>query len=189
MQLSFFPTDLPDVIHITGESYEDERGLFTELYRVDAIASELGVDTFLQSNVAGSATHVLRGLHYQVPPNDIGKLVTCLDGQIFDVAVDLRHDSETYGRWVSQTLSHPAESLWIPAGFAHGYYSIEPSIVLYSMTNYYHKASDRSIRWDDKDLGIDWPLVHEKPLLSERDRTAPSFKDAASELESFVTSL
>src|SRR3990167_2814647 len=189
MQLSFFPTELPDVIHITGESYEDDRGLFTELYRADAITGELGIDTFLQSNMARSAAHALRGLHYQVPPHDIGKLVICLRRQIFDVAVDIRHDSETYGRWVGKVLSHPAESLWIPAGFAHGYYSMEPSIVLYNMTNYYHKASDRSIKWDDPSLDIDWPLVNRKPLVSDRDTAAPSFEEASKELESFVTSL
>jgi dTDP-4-dehydrorhamnose 3,5-epimerase len=171
---------LPEVRLLTPEVHEDERGFFMESWNAADFARAIGVDVeFVQDNHSRSSRGVLRGLHYQLPPNVQGKLVRVVTGAAFDVAVDIRGSSSTYGQWVGVHLSEDNKSqLWVPAGFAHGVLALTPVVdVLYKVTAPYDRVSDRSIRWDDPQVGIDWPL--EIPaVLSEKDRTAPLLADA-----------
>jgi len=171
-------TEFPDVFLIEPEVFGDERGFFLECYNRRELES-LGVTAeFVQDNHACSARHVLRGLHYQVRQPQ-GKLVRAVAGEIFDVAVDLRRSSVTFGRWVGFHLSAANKRLaWIPAGYAHGYLVLsEFAEVLYKATDYYAIEHERSILWKDPELGIIWPLNCE-PILSRKDRAGKRFKDA-----------
>jgi dTDP-4-dehydrorhamnose 3,5-epimerase len=173
------PTDIPGVIVIEPAVYQDERGFFMETWQVDKFR-EAGLDrTFVQDNHSGSARNALRGLHYQLGRPQ-GKLVRVVAGEIFDVAVDLRRSSPTFGRWTGLTLS--AENrlqLWVPEGFAHGYYVVsEWAEVIYKCTDVYLPAEERTLRWDDPDIGIAWPLGAEPPILSAKDAKGLAFTAA-----------
>jgi dTDP-4-dehydrorhamnose 3,5-epimerase len=164
------------VLFVTLHVWEDARGWFAETYKTsDYLVG--GVDlVFVQENQSVSTSRfVLRGLHYQVEPRAHAKLVRCLEGQIFDVAVDLRRDSPTYRRYASTVLSGTEpRCLWIPKGFAHGFLTLtERASVLYKQTAEYSPAHERAVRWNDPALNIAWPLGGAQPLLSEKDEHAP----------------
>jgi dTDP-4-dehydrorhamnose 3,5-epimerase len=173
-------TSLCDVLLLRPKEFADDRGFFFESFSQRDFAAATGLDvSFVQDNQSGSIHHVLRGLHYQVPPAAQGKLVRVVSGEIYDVAVDLRRHSPTFGCWTGHLLS--AENrlqLWVPEGFAHGFLATGGGAeVLYKTTAYYQPSCERTIRWDDPDLKIAWPLS-EKPLLSLKDEQGVKFADA-----------
>ncbi len=175
MSFKFTPTEIPEVILVEATELTDNRGYFSEIYR-ESEFTKYGIGPFVQQNVSVSKLGVIRGLHYQVEPMGVGKLVSCLHGCIYDVAVDIRKNSPTFGRYVHRTL-FGARSLWIPPGFAHGFCVLtEEASVMYRQTQYYSKEHDRGIRWIDPDINIDWPSQYER-IISEKDRHAPLLKD------------
>lgn len=173
-------TSLPGVAVITVDAHGDDRGFFMETWNARDFAAA-GIDAgFVQDNYSRSARHTLRGLHYQVRQPQ-GKLVRVVEGEAFDVAVDVRRASKTFGRWVGRVLSaENREALWIPAGFAHGFLALSNNVGLaYKCTDFYAPEHERVIRWDDPDVGIQWPLPDgADPILSPRDAAAASFRDA-----------
>lgn len=172
------PTKIPGVLVIEPQIYGDERGFFFESFNQKRFNDAVGYDVkFVQDNHSKSAKSVLRGLHYQLPPKAQGKLVRVVQGEVFDVAVDIRKGSPTYGQWVGVTLSaENKQQLWIPAGLAHGFLTLSDTAeFLYKTTDYYAQDHERSIRWDDPTLNIKWPLETE-PLLSEKDKIANLFR-------------
>jgi dTDP-4-dehydrorhamnose 3,5-epimerase len=174
------PTELPGVLVIEPRVFGEPRGWFTETWSAARYASH-GLPTgFVQDNVSFSIPGVLRGLHYQLP-NAQGKLVSVLDGEVYDVAVDIRPDSPTFRRWVGVVLSSENHrQLWVPQGFAHGFYVKKPSVVTYKVDAYYDPRSERSVLWSDEEVGIDWP--GREPLLSDKDARAPRLKDIPGDL-------
>jgi len=172
------PSILPEVLVITPTVYGDERGFFFESWNEHSFAQAGIRDRFVQDNHSRSARGVLRGLHYQIRQPQ-GKLLRVAAGEIFDVALDLRKSSASFGRWVSFRLSAQSKQmLWIPPGFAHAFLVLsEFADVLYKATDYYAPAEERTIAWDDPDLAIDWPLEH-APLLSGKDTHGTRFRDA-----------
>ncbi|RZU99106.1 dTDP-4-dehydrorhamnose 3,5-epimerase [Spiribacter vilamensis] len=177
--MQFIPTAIPDVILVNPVVFGDERGFFMETWERRKFA-EGGIDCdFVQDNHSRSVQGTLRGLHYQIHQPQ-GKLVRVTAGAVFDVAVDLRRGSSTFGHWASEHLSaENKHMLWVPPGFAHGFYvTSETADFQYKCTDYYAPEHERCIRWDDLDLGIDWPLAgNGEPLVSEKDRNAPKFAD------------
>jgi dTDP-4-dehydrorhamnose 3,5-epimerase len=173
-------TDLPGVSIIRSPVYHDTRGFFTEVFHRDRFR-ELGLpESFVQDNHSRSSFNVLRGLHYQLE-HPQAKLVTAAHGIIFDVAVDVRRSSPTFGKWVGVTLeAGDGRAMWIPAGFAHGFVVLSESAdVTYMCTAPYHPASNRTVRWDDPEIGIRWPIPYGvAPILSEADASAPSLAAA-----------
>ncbi len=173
------PTELPEVLILEQRVFADDRGWFYESFNARTFADVTGLDVvFVQDNHSRSAAGVLRGLHYQLDPPQ-GKLVRCTRGRVFDVAVDIRRSSPTFARWVGVELSaENFKQLWVPVGFAHGFYVVDgPAEVQYKTTEFYHGAADRSIRWGDATIGIEWPFDG-TPLLSDKDATAPLLADA-----------
>ncbi len=173
MDFTFEALSIPDVVLVRPGRHVDPRGTFQEMYRLEAFR-EAGLDTpFVQTNLATSSRGVLRGLHYQVPPHAQGKLVAAVRGAVFDVAVDLRREADTFGQWVGHTLSEESgELLWVPPGFAHGYCVLsERADVLYQVTSTYVPDANRGLRWDDPAVAIAWPLS--TPVLSEADQKQP----------------
>ncbi len=163
---------------------EDERGCFFETYRQDVLDALIGgAVRFVQDNRSRSRRGVLRGLHYQLPPRAQGKLVQVVDGEIYDVAVDLRRESATFGQWVGEVLSAGnRRQMWIPPGFAHGFYVLSAQAeVFYKTSDYYSPAHERCIAWDDPELAIAWPLAG-MPLMSPRDRSAQTFREGIAEM-------
>ena len=178
--MRFEPTALPDVLLLTPQVHGDQRGFFAETFRQDAFEAACGPYHFVQDNHSGSRRGILRGLHYQLHQTQ-GKLVRAAVGEVFDVAVDIRQGSPTFGKWVGAVLSaENRHQLWVPPGFAHGYYVIsEWAEFLYKATNYYAPEWERSILWNDPAIGIEWPLVDGiLPTLSNRDAMAPTLADA-----------
>jgi dTDP-4-dehydrorhamnose 3,5-epimerase len=172
-------TALPDVKLIEPQVFGDDRGFFLESWKARTFA-EAGIDaTFVQDNHSRSARGVLRGLHYQVVRPQ-GKLVRVVAGRAFDVAVDIRRASPRFGRWVGYELSAANKRmLWVPAGFAHGFLALEDGTdFLYKCTDYYAPEHDRSIRWNDPAIGIEWPLDGIEPILSPKDEAAPPLAEA-----------
>ncbi|MDR7417225.1 MAG: dTDP-4-dehydrorhamnose 3,5-epimerase [Armatimonadota bacterium] len=179
MPFVFLPLEIPDVVLIRARAFPDARGFFLETYRRSEFERHGIPVTFVQDNFSRSVRRgILRGLHYQKAPRAQGKLVMVLRGAIYDVAVDIRRGSPTYGRWVAVTLSEQEHTmLYVPPGFAHGFCVLsEGADVLYKCTEEYDPALDRGIRWDDPDLGIPWPV--KDPLLSEKDRAWPPLREA-----------
>jgi dTDP-4-dehydrorhamnose 3,5-epimerase len=170
---------LSGVIVFDAPRFDDERGWFRELWNVERYAvAELGA-TFAQTNVSHSHRGVLRGLHFQFPRAQ-GKLVTALAGEVFDIAVDLRPESSTFGRWYGCTLSADnRRQLWIPEGFAHGFLSLcDGTLVHYACTVPYDATQDRALAWDDPELAIDWPIA--PSMISAKDRSAPRLSELRS---------
>lgn len=177
--MNFIPLEIQDVILIEPKVFGDDRGFFMETWSQKLFA-ENGIDyEFVQDNHSMSAKGILRGLHYQVK-NTQGKLVRVAAGKVFDVAVDIRKSSPTFGQYVSAILSAENKAmLWVPPGFAHGFVALEDNTeFLYKCTDIYAPEHERSILWDDADLGIEWPLENIEPQLSNKDRNGTAFKDA-----------
>lgn len=175
--MPFFETPIPDLIVFEPRVWEDDRGYFYESYNQKTFA-EAGIDAhFVQDNQAFSSQGVLRGLHFQVAPFAQAKLVRVTQGEVLDVAVDLRPDSDHYGQWFSIRLSDTNhKQLFVPRGFAHGYAVLsETAIFNYKCDNFYSKAHEGGIRWNDPDLQIDWELGDIEPLVSEKDQQQPLF--------------
>lgn len=173
-------TAIPEVLLVQPAVHGDQRGFFLETWH-DARYAAAGIDRpFVQDNHSRSLRHTLRGLHYQIQLAQ-GKLVRAATGAIFDVAVDLRRSSPTFGQWVGATLSDENHhQLWIPPGFAHGFYVLSAQAdLVYKCTSLYAPEHDRAVRWDDPQLAIDWPLASAgPPILSARDASAPGLGDA-----------
>jgi dTDP-4-dehydrorhamnose 3,5-epimerase len=173
-------TAIPDVLILEPRVFGDDRGVFFESFNEKTFHDATGLDVhFVQDNHSQSAKGVLRGLHYQLPPSAQGKLVRVVAGEVFDLTVDIRKGSPTFGQWVGEVLTaENKKQLWIPEGFAHAFLVLSDTAeFLYKTTNYYSPECERSILWDDKDLNIDWPL-DAPPILSEKDKQANMFKDA-----------
>lgn len=182
MPFRFMPLALPDVVLIEPRAFADERGFFLETYRLSEF-SEVGFPPFVQMNHSHSAQNVLRGLHFQKQPAAQGKLVTAVAGEIFDVAVDIRKGSPTYGHWVGETLSAQNHRLlYIPPGYAHGFCVLsEVADVVYQVTTEYVHALDRGILWSDPEIAVQWPIV--EPLLSVKDANQPLLTEADNDFE------
>lgn len=171
-------TILPGVLVVKPRIFKDERGFFLESWNQREFDQAVGREVrFVQDNHSRSKRGVLRGLHYQVAPAAQAKLVTVMQGKIFDVAVDIRPDSETYGRWIGEELcGDQRSSLWIPEGFAHGFVVLsEEADVLYKTTEFYSPEHEKCIRWDDQTLRIKWPLTEDGPLVSPKDEIGSTF--------------
>ncbi len=178
--MEFVPTKIPEVILIKPKVFEDPRGFFLETFREDAFAKAGIQEKFVQENHSASQKGVLRGLHYQIR-NAQGKLVRVIAGDIYDVAVDIRRSSPTFGQWVGIILSAENKyQLWIPAGFAHGFYVLsERAEVTYKVTDYYAPEWDRSLLWNDPKIGVDWSLGDGVvPVLSPKDANAKTLAEA-----------
>ncbi|SMQ72919.1 dTDP-4-dehydrorhamnose 3,5-epimerase [Devosia lucknowensis] len=170
---------IPDVIELQPTRHADERGNFAETFRDDWFCSNIGDRRFIQENQSHTLRRgTIRGLHFQAPPAAQGKLVQCLSGAIFDVAVDIRENSATYGDCVTRILTaERGNQLWVPEGFLHGFCTLtDDTVVAYKVTAYYDRSADRGVRWNDADLGIAWPDCVEPSLLSDKDRHLPCFR-------------
>lgn len=172
--------EIPEVKLVTPRIFRDERGFFSETYNAEAL-TQAGIDTvFVQDNHSLSRPRgVIRGLHFQIAPKSQGKLVRVTRGAIFDVAVDLRRGSPTFGKHVTATLSAANwAQLWVPVGFAHGFCTLEPDTeVIYKVDNGYAPECDRGVLWTDPALGIDWPVTAGEAILSDKDRHNPLLAD------------
>lgn len=173
--------DIAGVALLTPRHIGDERGYFAETFRADLFAQMIGDYRFVQDNESCSARPgTVRGLHFQCDPHAQGKLVRCTAGALFDVAVDIREGSPTYGQWVAETLTPDnGQQLWIPPGFAHGFCSLEPdTVICYKVTGgYYNVECDKGLAWDDPAIGIDWPALADADTLSAKDRRQPTLAD------------
>ena len=175
------PTALPEVLLLEPKCFGDERGFFLESFNQQQFDAAVGHPvTFVQDNHSRSTKGVLRGLHFQLPPHAQGKLVRVVSGAVFDVAVDMRRSSATFGQWVGVEISaENHRQLWLPPGFAHGFLVLSESAdFLYKTTAYYAPQAEGCVRWDDKTLAIDWPDIGAPPQLSDKDLRAPAFSEA-----------
>lgn len=178
--MEFTRTALPDVILLTPKVFKDNRGFFMETFRVNRFIQECGAVNFVQENHSGSVRGILRGLHYQIKQPQ-GKLVRVVAGEIFDVAVDIRRSSPTFGQWVGVHLSDQnRQQLWVPPYFAHGFLVLsEWAEVLYKATDYYAPEYERSLMWNDPQIGIKWPLMEvDLPILAEKDQKGKCLHEA-----------
>lgn len=176
--MNIIKTAISDVLIFEPKVFGDERGFFFESFNHKLFEEAVGYPiTFVQDNHSKSSKGVLRGLHYQLPPHAQGKLVRCVAGEVFDVAVDIRKSSPTFGQWVGVHLSgENKRQLWIPEGFAHGFFTIsETAEFLYKTSNYYEPQSEGVIHWDDPQIGIEWPIEGEVSL-SKKDQEAVSLQ-------------
>lgn len=176
--MNFMPSStLPEVLIIEPAVFSDDRGFFHEMYHAEKYRKAGIAPTFVQDNRSRSRKGTLRGLHYQIR-HPQGKLIWALSGEIFDVAVDIRRNSSTYGKWTGHILSAGNKTaLYVPPDFAHGFCVLsDEAEVLYKCTDFYSPEHERCIRWDDPDLAIDWPVKN--PVLSEKDKNAPCLKDS-----------
>lgn len=179
--MKVIPLTIPDVKLIEPDVFEDDRGFFYESFNQQKFNEALGEDiSFVQDNHSKSFKGVLRGLHFQEEPFSQGKLVRVINGKVFDVAVDIRKESPTFGQWVSEILSSEnKKQLWIPKTFAHGFYVLSDyAEIIYKTDNYYSKKNERILNWDDQSISIDWPFENKKELiLSKKDRNGLSLSE------------
>jgi dTDP-4-dehydrorhamnose 3,5-epimerase len=178
--MEFRKLALEGLLELVPRKLEDNRGYFSEVFRLDSFAEYAPATTFVQDNQSLSIrAGTIRGIHYQSPPEAQGKLVRCLSGRILDVAVDLRHNSPTFGKYIALELSPDANNhLWIPVGFGHAFCTLEPnSVISYRVTSYYSPACDRGLAWDDPDVAIKWPELADPETLSAKDRKQPSLSE------------
>lgn len=178
MEIQSYPVE--GVKLLTPRHIGDERGYFAETFRVDIFTRECGDWTFVQDNESRSAkAGTIRGLHFQSEPHSQGKLVRCTAGALFDVAVDIRAGSPTYGQWIGETLTpENGQQLWVPPGFAHGFCSLAANTVIcYKVTGYYSAECDKGLAWDDPAVAITWPEAADPETLSAKDRKQPLLKD------------
>ena len=179
--MKFTPLAIPDVFLIEPKVFGDARGFFLESFRQDLFNQATGTNhEFIQDNHSRSGKGVLRGLHYQLPPHAQGKLVRVISGAVFDLAVDIRRSSPSFGQWVGAELSaENHRQLWIPPGFAHGFVVLSDTAdFVYKTTAYYAPESDRGLLWNDPDIAIAWPQLDIAFSLSEKDQHQPAFKQA-----------
>jgi len=177
--MKFIKTDIPDVYIIEPSVFGDNRGYFFESLNKEAFEESIGTVDFVQDNESKSSKGVLRGLHFQKPPFEQAKLVRCVEGKVLDIAVDIRKNSKTYGQHVAVLLSgENKRQLFVPRGFAHGFAVLsETAIFSYKVDNTYAPEYDAGIKYDDKDLNIDWGLTEDEVKLSAKDKKLISFKD------------
>ncbi|MBN1481392.1 dTDP-4-dehydrorhamnose 3,5-epimerase [candidate division KSB1 bacterium] len=178
--MEFIPTDIPDVCIIKPKLFGDDRGYFMETYKEPLFRAH-GIDAyFVQDNMSSSIRGTLRGLHYQLSPHAQGKLVRVLKGSVYDVAVDLRRGSPTFSKWVGVELTEENKlSLWIPPGFAHGFYVLsDMAEFTYKCTHIYTPSAERGIIWNDQEIGIKWPMDKKPLILSDKDKKNPLLKEA-----------
>jgi dTDP-4-dehydrorhamnose 3,5-epimerase len=178
--MKVIPLSINDVLLIEPQVFNDNRGFFFESFNQNKFEETMGKKiNFVQDNHSKSIKGVLRGLHYQLPPKAQGKIVRVIQGEVFDIAVDLRKSSPTFGQWVGEILSADnKKQMWIPEGFAHGFVALSDTAeVLYKTTDFYSKEHEQAIRWDDEALSIQWPI--KDISLSTKDETAQSFKEAS----------
>jgi dTDP-4-dehydrorhamnose 3,5-epimerase len=178
--MNIIQTEIPDVLVIEPQVFEDERGFFMEVWNQQAFEAAGITTNFIQDNHSKSPHGTLRGLHYQVQ-NTQGKLVRVIAGEVYDVAVDIRRSSPTFGKWTARTLSaENKRMMWIPPGFAHGFYvTSKTAEFVYKCTDLYAPAHERAIRWNDPDIGITWPIpADSQPLLSQKDSNAIGLNSA-----------
>jgi dTDP-4-dehydrorhamnose 3,5-epimerase len=178
--MDIIATKIPDVLILEPRLFEDDRGLFYESFNQQRFFEQVGIAAkFVQDNHSRSRRSVLRGLHYQIQQPQ-GKLVRVVAGEVFDVAVDLRRDSVTFGQWVGTYLNAVNHhQIWIPAGFAHGFLVLsEWAECLYKTTDYYCPGAERTVAWNDPDLAIDWPIDNLSPILSPKDQLGTRFQEA-----------
>lgn len=178
--MTYLPLAIPDVMLIKPKVYGDERGFFMEIFRQSEFEEHCGTYQFVQDNHSKSAHGILRGLHYQLRRPQ-GKLVRVTRGEVFDVAVDLRQSSPTFGQWVGEFLTEENKhQLWVPPGFAHGFLVISPEAEFcYKCTDYYAPDDEYGLIWNDPDIAIDWPAIGNGPILSEKDQQAATFDHCA----------
>lgn len=172
---------IPDVILFEPKVFGDDRGFFFESFNQQIFEAATSLTpSFVQDNHSKSQKGVLRGLHYQLPPKAQGKLVRVVQGEVFDVAVDIRKSSPTFGQWVGEILSAENQrQMWIPAGFAHGFLTLSDSAeFLYKTTDYYAPTAERAVIWNDPEIGIQWPLAGQPPILSGKDQLAGILSEA-----------
>jgi dTDP-4-dehydrorhamnose 3,5-epimerase len=177
--MNFFPTSIPEIIRVEPQVFGDARGFFMETYRDDKMVATGISGNFVQDNQSGSHRNIVRGLHYQIRQAQ-GKLVRAVSGEIFDVAVDLRRSSPTFGLWTGEILSvENKRMLWIPPGFAHGFYVLSDwADVLYKTTEYYSPEWERTLLWNDPAVGIRWPIPSGlEPILSSKDALGARLED------------
>lgn len=178
--MNYIRLSLPDVILIEPQVFGDHRGFFMETFRDDEFKKHLSCESFVQDNHSKSGQGILRGLHYQIQ-HPQGKLLRVIFGEVFDVAVDLRRSSPFFGKWAGQILSSENKNmLWVPPGFAHGFYVIsDEAEFVYKCTDYYAPEYERSILWNDPAIGIDWPIIPgTTPVLSQKDEKGLHLKEA-----------
>ena len=172
MSFTFSDTPLKGVTLVESKIYRDSRGYFMESFKETDFKKSGIVASFVQDNHSFSSTGVIRGLHFQKPPSEQGKLVSVISGEIFDVAVDLRLSSKTFGKWFGTSLSDiNGRMLWVPPGFAHGFQALQDSQIYYKTTAEYSQKDESGIRWNDSDLGIEWPNLHF--TISDKDSKLP----------------
>jgi dTDP-4-dehydrorhamnose 3,5-epimerase len=169
-------TNLKDAYIITNKKFEDERGFFMESFKLKEFEKITGVSNFVQDNHSKSSKGVLRGLHYQIEHAQ-GKLVRCISGAVYDVIVDLRKSSPSFGKWFGIKLEQNDIQIWVPSGFAHGFYTLtETAEITYKTTDYYYSEYDRTLLWNDSNLGINWGIEGE-PILSQKDLKGKTFEE------------
>jgi dTDP-4-dehydrorhamnose 3,5-epimerase len=178
--MKFLTLGLEGPVEVLPLKIEDERGYFSEIFRLADFCKEVGAVEFVQENQSLSVRPgTIRGIHFQTHPVSQGKLVRCLAGKVMDVVVDLRRHSSSYGRWTSVVLSPETNNqLWIPVGFGHAFCTLEPNSVLsYRVTDYYSPQHDQGVAWDDPDIAIHWPALADADTLSAKDRVQPSLAE------------
>lgn len=175
--MKIIKTPIPDLLIVEPDVFNDQRGYFFEVYNQERYFNNNMNMKFVQDNESKSGKNVLRGLHFQKPPYAQGKLVRVIQGKVLDVAVDIRKGSPTYGKYHSVELDAESKRMfYIPEGFAHGFLTLEENTIFaYKCTNYYNKESEGSLLWCDEEIGIDWNV--ENPILSDKDKISPLFKD------------
>lgn len=175
--------DIPEIIILEPKIFTDDRGFFYESFHADSFSQVIGRNIeFVQDNHSMSYRNVLRGMHYQISPKQQAKIVRVVSGEIFDVAVDIRPSSPTFGKWVGEILSSEnRKQMWIPEGFAHGFLTLsETAEIAYKVTDYYAPELERCIQWNDNDINIKWPLSPmDKPILSQKDKAGVSLANSA----------
>ena len=178
--MDFRTFDIEGPIEIVPKKHEDERGYFSEIFRADLFRGQNGPVDFVQDNQSLSIrAGTIRGIHFQSRPAAQGKLVRCMAGRVFDVAVDLRHGSRTYAQWTAIILSSESNNqFWIPVGFGHAFCTLEPnSVISYRVTDYYSPDNDKGVLWNDREIAVDWPSLADPATLSAKDRVQPSLAE------------
>lgn len=178
--MDFRTFEIEGPFEIVPKKIEDDRGFFSETFKLAPFVERAGRVEFVQDNQSKSVRKgTIRGIHFQSHPAAQGKLVRCLAGSLLDVAVDLRKESPAYGRWIAATLTPELNNqLWIPIGFGHGFCTLEPdTVIAYRVTSYYSPENDKGVAWDDPEIGIDWPIFADRETLSAKDSCQPSFAE------------